>query len=380
MRKAPFTVGAACLLISLAVSPEVATATTTVGTTNSTSLYAGNYWTAAGTYNDSLVNEGNGSEQLVANIYDTTATFAGFEMSGFLPSDAQVQMEYQNNQGTIIGTANITASQLNQEITAIPTSTWAIIFHIYEPSNSAGDVWVTATWSLDTNGTSWETLWATPPWAYTTAPTSGLGPGCPPPPNWTQIEQEIGHDIWFEAPPIPAPPSGSDQVSAPPPITAPVLTGIPQVPPDQSMSVNFTSGYTPIAVPTAGSSAFTIGDPQNLPHQAAGVVVIPGSAPAVGFTPIAPSLVNTSPVPSASAPPAASGPSTLFSGTYAGGAPQPATGAPTPGTGAIPQTTPPASGTGPWPSNFTGSTYSNPTPSYSGATIANVPEPIYGSP
>ncbi len=379
MRKGPLATAVACLLISLSL-PGKAGASTVPATYQQT-LYVGNYWTAAGTYNDSLQQQGDPSEEIVADVYDLTTSFSGFELTGYLPSDAEVQMEYLNNQGTMIGTANITSAQLNQEITALPTGTWGMIMHIYEPSNSAGDVWLTETWSnAYAESTSGAVLWVTPPWGYTTAPTTGLGPGWPPPPNWTQIEQEIGHDIWFEAPPIPPPPSGSSQVSAPPPITAPVLTGIPQSPPDQSLTVDFTSGYTPITVSTSGSSAFAIGDPENLPHQAPGAILVPGSAPAVGFTPVAPSLVNSSPAPSASAPPPASGPSTLFSGSYAGGGPQPAVGAPIPGTGAIPQTTPPSSASGPFPGSFTGSTYINPTPSYSGATIANVPDPIYGSP
>ncbi len=218
---------------------------------------------------------------------------------------------------------------------------------------------------------------------------SNYGWSCPTPPDWSQIAQQIGKEVWSQAPPIPTPPTGSDTIptSDAPAITAPdvssglgvfttpsfsvptTYSGAPSFSvPASNAFTDFTTGYSTISVPTTGSIPFTIGDPNNLPHQAPGTILIPGSGSAVGFSPSNPTLANSSPMPQVAVPSGNMGPS------YSGG---------TALMGTVPAWTDPSSGnpSGPTPT-YQGSGISGPspgayagvTPSYSaGVNTGNIP-------
>ncbi len=367
------------MIVSLLFSP-IAMAST-VPTIFYNSAYVGNSWTYSGNYDDSLPEEGYPSEQIVADTHDYTTSFSSYEISGYLPPDAEVDVTYQDSSGSFIGSKTLYAADLNKQIMT-PPGTWGMIFWAYESSNTAGDYWLTETWSNAYNvSTSGEVIWTQPSWGFTTAPSgSGSSSSFTPPPNWTQIEQEIGHDIWFEAPPIPAPPSGSDQITASPALTTPTITA-PQEPTiSVGQSFNFTSGYSAISVPTTGSSAFTIGDPNNLPHQPAGTILIPGQVGSVGYTPAAPSIANSNPLPSDTPPAGNSGPAPNASQPSSMSGPTPGVSQPLYGTGAIPGTSSPQMYTPPMPSSNPPVSTVNLSPSYTGQTIAPNNQPQYTIP
>ncbi len=201
------------------------------------------------------------------------------------------------------------------------------------------------------------------------SPSSNTVPACPSPPEWQQIAQEIGQQVWQQAPTFPVPPAGDATVSNVPSMSAPNVTQgitpsaphfIPSTytgPEFNKTSPNFTSGYSSISVPTSNSMPFSISDPEKLPHQSPGIVLIPGSAPHVGFTPTNPSISNSLPLPTSSLPIAGTGPSYTGSSSLMGSPPAWSTPAP-------------ISVSGPAPSAYS-SPVTSPSPSaYSGGTIS----------
>jgi len=362
--------------------PAMAATAPTASKVSSNPLYVGNVWTTSGTYNDSLAQEDAAqglpsSEEIIADIGDSTANFLGLELNGYM-TDGVVQLEFLTNQGSVISTLNVSYSQFNTYIAA-PAGAWEIIMHEYEPTPGVGgNAFITSTWGEDMDtGLVYQTNFATPSWAYTAPPTGSTQPAIQPPPDWTQIEQEIGHQIWAEAPPIPAPPSSTVAVTAPTAITSPAISNAPSVPNITANTPDFTSSPA-ISVDFSGSQSFAISDPvASLPHDPIGTMPIPGSAPAL-FTPSPGTVGASEPVPSVSAPTTAitcPSPHQQWQTVKPSG-PTPVIGQPVYGTGAIPSASAPQPYVGPVPSGSAATTgWIGPT--WSGATIPNVSQPMY---
>lgn len=213
---------------------------------------------------------------------------------------------------------------------------------------------------------------------------------CPTPPDWTQIAQQIGNEVWAQMPPIPSPPVGSDLIptSDAVPITAPdslstlgsfsspsftepsSFAGQPSFSlPASNASINFTTGYTSIPVPTSGSIAFSIADPNQMPHQAPGVIPIIGSGVTVGFTPSAPTIDNSTPLPNVQAPTSGNGPAYSSNTSLLGTMPAWSDPSGFSSAGPTPSYTASGGGVPPLPSAYTAI-----TPSYSaGTTTGAIP-------
>lgn len=361
-------------------------------------LYMGTQWSTSGTYGDgvsytvpsSAAGNGDPGDLVVNNSEDTyggsnptsdpnfpepPGQWQYLLFQGAMPSTATMTINLygygSNLDYSYITSLSITSAQIGKNIDIASYGAHAFDYTITDSGTSTmgGNVWLhTATGTDDEYATQWE--FQTPPWgtAVPTYPSSGgtSSPATvavsnfPAPPDWSAITTEIAQKVWGSVPPIPAPPAATESVTSPvildpPPVavaplsaagtaglSAPGLTGIPTAPPDTLppwSGFDLTTGYASISVPTTGSQAFSIPDPGDLPHQAAGVAPIPGSVGSVGFLPTAPGLVAPSPVPSAPPPVPTSGgpiPSAVVPGS----------GGPVPNLPGIQDTVPTPSGPG----------------------------------
>jgi len=357
-------------------------------------VYVGNEWTISGTYDDSIPEEDasdTNGEIDADSTGATTSYFTSFQFQGTIPTTAIIDISWYSfgpNGGTYIGQSQVSSTQIGQQINAPYANAWGMSFTITDTdaSTPGGQVWLHETWSNATDVSSTgEVIWDTPSWATsgtttgTTSTTSTSSTGttvdttvnvtvnAPPPPDWNQITTEIADKIWSQVPPIPAPPTGSDQITASNTIQQPVQTAPPdlQTPTVQTPSsppepgtetTDFIGGYTPINVPTSDSTPFNIQDPlANLPHAPTGSEPVPGNVGPTGYTPLVGESYPT-PAPGVSAPTAPNGPTFAPPGT-----------APV---GIMPDYTGGQSGTnGPTPTNTSNSTSATPSPASSGAIV-----------
>jgi hypothetical protein len=369
------------------------------------SLYVGSSWSSAGTYSDSVPGEDSADTdgEIVANANNASAVFQEVEIEGSLPSGDSITVTayaYGANGGTAGTTWTLTSADVGKEV-ALPsdvTDAWGLSFLSNASSSSPGEWWLKYTWSTDRElSSTGEILWVTPTWANspgTSAPSPGSsGPGVTattgtsvsggttyvtthvsvyyPPPDWNAITSEVAQKIGALFPPIPAPPTDTDEISASSSITPPEVPGppalnvptivVPSDPPEPGTeSVNLLQGFTPIEVPMSSSQAFNIQDPlASLPHTSASAPPVPGQSGIVGFTPSAPTLLTASPLPGFTAPGAALGPGYAPPGTAPMGIMPNFSGPSEAGGGPVPVITGSASGEMPLPGES-----GEPTPGY----------------
>lgn len=294
------------------------------------SVYVGNIWTGAGTYDDSIPEQApsDPTGEISADALNNSARYTSMLLQGQLGSGATITVQYwlanYDANGVVlsesqVGSATLTSSNLGTSF-SIPAGVNALRFTATETAAEGGNWYLQKTLSTDTQlSSTGEIDWTTPPWV-----TSGTGGGTvtstttvtgtttnvnvsvnfPAPPDWNAITTEIIDKFLSEIPPVPAPPGGSNAITASNTVTNPSLVtpnlpaadtsslttpsaSVPTQPPESTPTIySFTSGFSDIQVPTTDSQAFTVPDPiNNLPHLPAGSMPLPGQVSQSGYTP-----------------------------------------------------------------------------------------------
>lgn len=376
-------------------------------------VYVGNQWTGPGDYDDSVPEEpgGNPLGMIVADSTgDSGDHFTYFELKGNLPSTATVTVEFYAQSGSstdvstaqYLGSHTYTSADLNQMISVPYTNAWGMSMHIYDNGSTGGDVYLYETWSTDTNvSTTGRMIWATPPWVTSSGGSSGGSMTCPPPdppPDWATVAQTflaqmppipyesanqltVGNPPLPSAPVLPDPPTMNtpDMGSTATDLANPDVGNVPQAPAETGSTPQDWVGdsQNAINVPTTGSSAFSIPDPNNLPHQPEGTILVPGQVPDTGYKPADPSLKYANPTTGQTPPTPQQGPQPNNQGTQLIGTIPTYSGSAATSSGPVPGSyQPPSTGVSPSPSPQ-GNTS---TPTYGEGGTADHNTPLYNFP